>query len=341
MAPPTNTLQDSVSAWLAGWLTKARLPTRFQVMPLAGDGSPRPFYRIKASDKTFVLLFEPSWTLSRDYPAHQAYLKSRKIPVPEFLAVDPSLGVLLMEDLGDELLQTRILAEPQNRLTWLTASIELLADLHGSTFPVPVDLPVATRRFDSAKYEQEMDFLFEHLHVGLLKLPPPGAEIRKEVEGFCKTLEQFRPSLFCHRDYHTRNLLVHAGTLRLIDFQDARLGPAEYDLASLFYDAYVPVTDADRTQLLEAYRLRLKRYALYDAMDWKELDRRLNLVAYQRVLKAAGSFASFYTRYGKKTHLPYLEPALRMALALKSKIGEAAPSVPIERWLSKLSEVPR
>src|SRR4051812_31061314 len=115
MSAPTNTLEDRLRVWLSGWLSKQRLSTNFQVLPLAGDGSPRPFYRIRIPDKTFVLLSEPAWILSKDYPAHQAYLRKLGIPVPEFLAIDEKIGALLMEDMGDELLQTRLLARPDQR----------------------------------------------------------------------------------------------------------------------------------------------------------------------------------------------------------------------------------
>src|SRR6185295_11569519 len=49
------------------------------------------------------------------------------------------------------------------------------------------------------------------------------------------------PRVLCHRDFHSRNLLVQGDRLRLVDFQDARLGPVAYDLASLLRDSYVDV----------------------------------------------------------------------------------------------------
>ena len=45
--------------------------------------------------------------------------------------------------------------------------------------------------------------------------------------------------MLCHRDFHSRNLMPHGGELVWIDFQDARMGPATYDLASLLRDSYV------------------------------------------------------------------------------------------------------
>lgn len=342
MSPPTNILEDRLCSWLSGWLTKQRLPTSFQVTPLAGDGSPRPFYRIRVGEekdpkKTFVLLSEPAWTLSKDYPAHQAYLQEQGLPVPEFLAVDPSLGVLLMEDLGDELLQARLLAHPEEREDWLDEAACLLARLHGSTFPVPRHLPVASRAFDANKFQEELNFTLENLHEKLLGFPADPTLIGK-ARGFCGQLGSFEPRVFSHRDYHTRNLLVHEGEIRLIDFQDARMGPIEYDLASLFFDPYVPMTPAERARLTDLYRQELSDYPLTKFIDWKELGHRVDLVGFQRVVKAAGSFASFYTRYGKRTHFPYLLPALETAQRLQKILGTEVPSYPLESWIRKIQE---
>lgn len=338
MAPPEKTLAEPLCAWLSGWLAKERLPTDFRVFPLAGDGSPRPFFRIDVSGKSFVLLHEPQWTLSKDYAKHQAYLDGQGVPVPAFFSVDESLGALIMEDLGDTLLQMRILAKPEEKQPWLESAIRLLARLHGSTFPVPSDLPVSQRRFDAAKYRQEFDYTLECLgkeYLGVGKLSP---EQDRSVTDFCKTIASFGPDVFCHRDYHTRNLLVFREELRLIDFQDARLGPIEYDLASFLYDPYVGLSEPERAGLLAHYRKVLSAFPLSTKIDWVALPQRLRQVAYQRVVKAAGSFASFYTRQGKATHLPYLVPALESAIGLQDELGPDLPKLPLRDWLKKAQE---
>jgi aminoglycoside/choline kinase family phosphotransferase len=333
-----TTLEERHSAWLSDWLSKQGRGRDFQVLPLAGDGSPRPFYRIEATGQTYVLLVEPEWRLSKDYPVHQGYLEREGVPVPAFLAVDPGLGVLLMEDMGDELLQMRLLSNPDERLAWLEEATRLVARLHGSTFPVPANLPASTRSFDANKYFEELSFTIEHLHKGFLKLPDLDPGITKLTRIFCERLEEIRPLVFCHRDYHTRNLLVHQERLRLIDFQDARLGPPEYDLASLFFDAYVPIAESDRVKLLSHYKRILASFPLSKKIDWEGMPERLERVAFQRIVKAAGSFASFYTRHGKKTHLAYLVPALEMARTLQKKLDTKVPPLPLDLWIEKAKE---
>jgi aminoglycoside/choline kinase family phosphotransferase len=66
------------------------------------------------------------------------------------------------------------------------------------------------------------------------------------------------PRVLCHRDYHSRNLMLHRGELYIIDFQDARLGPDTYDLVSLVRDSYVDLTESAADELI-AYFIALKR----------------------------------------------------------------------------------
>lgn len=341
------TIPHALDSWLKNWIVTTGLSENFSIVPIAGDGSTRQFFRLtnaeKNQDTSYIVLFEPTWTLSQDYPAHQLFLQTNGIAVPYFKKSDSKNGVLVMEDLGDELLQFRITQAPEKKMAWLQQAVLLLAKLHGETFPVPPSLPVATRRFDQKKYYEEFLFTLEHLSHGLLGLPKVTEKERKKVEDFCGVLEGISPEVFCHRDYHCRNLLIHKESLVMIDFQDARLGPPHYDLASLLYDAYVPISEAQRTDLKNTYRAALARYVLNDAVDWDRFDASLRLIAYQRTIKAAGSFASFYTRYQKKTHLPYLLPALQSALELqKHGAAETEPVMDIfslEKWMRLAGEL--
>ena len=336
---PTPPTADAVRRWvserhLEGFDDAALLT----VTTLAGDGSQRVFFRIANGSRHAVVVSDPGWRFTGDYAPLQRFLATKGLPVPDFFVEDPASGFLLMEDLGDELLQHRLLAVPTERLAWLRRAVTLLADLHGKTYPVPPSLPVANRKFDAKKYREELEFTFEHLHRGLLALPPRSEAARANVEQFVTHLEDVDAWVFCHRDFHSRNVLVHDETLELIDFQDARLGPVHYDLASLVYDPYVPLSVDERRALVAAYREAITAYPLARELDPVDFDRRLDAVALQRLVKAAGSFASFFTRFGKGTHLAYLDACLATAATLQAKV---APGLfPIETWQQRWQHHP-
>lgn len=322
-----------ISTWVLQWVSKEKISPPSRIELLAGDGSVRSFYRLYWQDRTRVLLADPEWKFSQDYAPLQQFLASHQIPVPKFYIVDPKAGCLVMEDLGDELLQTRIKKKSKDKNLLLKDAVILLAHLHGRTFPTPSHLPATQRLFDAAKYFEELSFTFQHLGQVLLKLPEMTAP--DKLRSFCKLLEEIQPYVFCHRDYHSRNILIKEDHLYLIDFQDARMGPPQYDLASLIYDAYTPIDPTERALFCSLYLENLKSYPLYKELQLDKFDKHLELIALQRLIKASGSFASFYTRFGKTTHLKYIRPALSSAQSLTNSTP-SSDCFPIEQWLRTL-----
>jgi hypothetical protein len=122
--------------------------------------------------------------------------------------------------------------------------------------------------------------------------------------------------VLCHRDYHSRNLMVHESRLYLIDFQDARLGPDTYDLASLLRDSYVDVEDRELDELI-AYFLALK--GVTAANDIAMFRSRFDLVALQRNLKALGTFGYQTTTRSNAVYIQYIPRTLRYVRANLAK----------------------
>ena len=104
-------------------------------------------------------------------------------------------------------------------------------------------------------------------------------------EGFHRLSQEIAswPRVLCHRDFHSRNLMLHRERLFWIDFQDARMGPATYDLVSLLRDAYVDVPEEMSEALAEQFRQRAVPGEAREVFR-----RRFELMALQRNLKALG-----------------------------------------------------
>jgi hypothetical protein len=112
--------------------------------------------------------------------------------------------------------------------------------------------------------------------------------------------------VLCHRDYHSRNLMIHEECLYIIDFQDARMGPDTYDLVSLLRDSYVDLPEATVDELI-AYFLALKGEADSEA----PFRSRFNLMALQRNLKALGTFGYQTTARRNPVYIQYIPRTLR------------------------------
>jgi aminoglycoside/choline kinase family phosphotransferase len=117
------------------------------------------------------------------------------------------------------------------------------------------------------------------------------------------------PRVLCHRDYHSRNLMLRDGSLYIIDFQDARMGPDTYDLVSLLRDSYVDIGDRDVDDLI-AYFLALKKSDGPATSD-DEFRRRFDLMALQRNLKALGTFGYQTVTRRNTVYIQYMPRTLR------------------------------
>ena len=141
--------------------------------------------------------------------------------------------------------------------------------------------------FDVEKFTWELDFFLKHfveVYRGAKLTEADRQAIRDEFTPIITELAGERRVL-CHRDYHSRNLMLHEGRLYMIDFQDARMGPDTYDLVSLLRDSYVDLAPVAVEELI-AYFLALKG----NPSDETAFRERFDLMALQRNLKALGTF---------------------------------------------------
>ena len=117
------------------------------------------------------------------------------------------------------------------------------------------------------------------------------------------------PRVLCHRDYHSRNLMLHVGRLYVIDFQDARMGPDTYDLASLLRDSYVDLSEDRVDELIHVFlKLRGEKAATADGAA--EFRRRFDLMSIQRNLKALGTFGHQTTSRNNPVYIQYIPRTL-------------------------------
>ena len=205
----------------------------------------------------------------------------------------------------------KIEAEPKNIVYWYQKAIEIIVTFHTrATENLTPDCPAKNLFFDKEKLMWEMDFMLEHYVQGILKNTLSFDEKNKTREALgtlCKALSD-QDRVFTHRDYHSRNIMIHNGKLRVIDFQDARMGPCQYDLASLLKDSYIVIEESVRKELLEYYiecmqrdGRKIKRDPFYKIFDWMSV---------QRNLKAIGTFAYQSKILGNDRYLQYVEPTL-------------------------------
>jgi aminoglycoside/choline kinase family phosphotransferase len=297
-----------------GYLQRSGLSTRSpRVVRLTGDASDRRYFRIltpKAASIVLALHAGPFHFDSLPFVNVARLLAQMPVPIPAVLGHAEDLGVLALEDLGDVTLQAHLgAATPAEHAALYRQSVALVATLQrrGAELSSDEYLPYGIA-FDVEKLSWEMEFFIKHFleaYRGVVLSPAAFGALRDEFAVLVEALAS-EPRVLCHRDYHSRNLMLHDGQLYIIDFQDARMGPDTYDLVSLLRDSYVDLPDATVEELI-AYFLALKgETAQADAFH-----RRFSLMALQRNLKALGTFGFQTTARRNPVYIQYIPRTLR------------------------------
>lgn len=288
----------------------------YQIYQLAGDASARKYYRLIQNEKTYVLMvWEPFDELKYPFIDVLNHFKLSQVHVPEIVLVSGSLGVILLEDLGDLTLERKFweATKPESSWHFYKMALDEIIKIHTDA-TTSQHLTIAKElMFDVPKFMWEMNYAKTHLLQGLLKHPMSESvqnELEKTFLDFCTKLHE-EPKVICHRDYHSRNLMIKLDKIFVIDFQDARLGPIQYDLVSLIKDSYVDISDEYAQQMLQYY---------FDNTNFVQKSNQdhffhiYELQSIQRCFKACGSFASFMNTRGDKRYLKYLTPTLKKVM---------------------------
>lgn len=233
-------------------------------------------------------------------------LAAMPVPVPRIIGHSDPLGIIALEDLGDVTLQAHLAstaradvdARYREAITHVATIQRRGHELADERF-LPYSLA-----FDVPKLMFELDFFATHFLEGHRSAALPAGTRAALGEEFVRLASEMadEPRVVCHRDYHSRNLMLHEGALAIIDFQDARMGPDTYDLASLLRDSYVEL-GAEAVDALIAYFLSLDRGPLGHNGDQAGFRARFDTMALQRNLKALGTFGYQASTRGNPAYL--------------------------------------
>ena len=309
-------LQDT-RARIDECLQRAQLSgPQVRVVPLTGDASTRQYFRILRPDNPSVVLAVYDAPFAFDeLPFVNVYrlFTSIPLPIPAIAGHAGDLGILILEDLGDVTLQAHLgVTEPIEHDSLYKQAVELVFRMQrkGAALESDEFLPYRVA-FDCDKLTWELNFFVKHfleayrgVHISSATREALGEEwltIADELAGESRVL--------CHRDYHSRNLMLHERRLYIIDFQDARMGPDTYDLASLLRDSYVDLSE-DRVDELIRVFLKLGGAPQATAQAFSEYRRRFDLMSLQRNLKALGTFGHQTTSRNNPVYIQYIPRTL-------------------------------
>jgi len=290
-----------------------------KVVPLSGDASDRRYFRVLLGDApSQVLAVHPGAIQFDALPFVNVcrLLTAMPVPVPRILAHSDALGIIALEDLGDVTLQAHVgAASPAEHEALYRQAVTFINTIQrrGRELASPDYLPYGIA-FDVEKLTWELQFFTKHFleaYRGAALTEAARAALAQEYASIVNELAA-EPAVLCHRDYHSRNLMLNQGSLHIIDFQDARMGPDTYDLASLLRDSYVDFSDRQVDALI-AFFLAQRSDESED--EDRDFHRRFDLMALQRNLKALGTFGFQATSRSNTVYIQYIPRSLNYARA--------------------------
>jgi aminoglycoside/choline kinase family phosphotransferase len=305
----TVSARDRLASYVAG----RKSARQSEIVALTPDASTREYFRIPWDQGTAVAAVYPE---PFDPDVHP-YLDVTKLfvecslPVPKVYDADGAAGIIVQEDLGDrQLCQVFETSSAEECETLLEQSIEIIARIQAAT-PIAFERDSIASRlaFDEPKLAWELNFFLEH-YFGSLRgetlRHTEAAELKAELNDIAAELSACRRVL-CHRDYHSANLLVdRKAQIRIVDHQDARMGPASYDLVSLLMDRQPEPPSLAEVRAHRLFLLEERRRLGLEAIDPDDFVKEFRLMTIQRGLKAIGTFsyqtavcgrAAFYERH--------------------------------------------
>jgi aminoglycoside/choline kinase family phosphotransferase len=299
-----------------------------KLVPIVGDASTRRFFRLVLADGSsrVVMDYGAPFLGETDDVRLARVFEAASLRVAKILEVHPSPGCLVLEDLGDATLESRLLSgEGRDARALHRKAVDLSTAIAERGTPV---LAASDRAggpaLDAERFRFEMDYFLEHYAAGFRRLGSIPAPLREALQELADRAAA-GPRVFCHRDFHSRNLMIVGEELAMVDIQDARWGPDTYDLASLLRDAYVDVDEGFVAAVLAGFPEGFRS--------------RFEVVSAERMIKALGTFGYQMGALGRSR---YGSAIVRTLARLRAVLPASRSLAPVHRLLdeSGLLETP-
>jgi len=260
-----------------------------------------------------------------------ALLAGAGLNAPQILAQDLARGFLLLSDLGTITYMAALKEAPDRADELFSDASDAL--VRWQLASAPDILP----SYDAALLRRELDlfpawYIERHLN---LRLKDTQKNVIEESFALIMRSNLAQPSVYVHRDYMPRNLMLSDPNPGILDFQDAVYGPITYDVASLFKDAFISWEEQRVLDWTVRYWEKARRAALPVDADFGTFYSNLEWMGLQRHLKILGIFARLFYRDGKRG---YLEDTPRFVAYVRAVCQRYAALKPLLQLFDQLQE---
>jgi aminoglycoside/choline kinase family phosphotransferase len=328
--------QAAFSQWLAMLAPRhALLPKTLQ--NASADASFRRYFRLSSdTGASYIVMDAPPEHENCQPFVHVARLMHEAgLKVPQILDWNEPLGFMLLTDLGQQTLLEVLNTEQPD-----TAPDTAFAHFDAATSAL-VRWQLASRAgelppYDEALLRREVELFPDWYCQRHLKhtLSESERAVWQSATATLLSANLASPQVYVHRDYMPRNLMVvRDGSLGILDFQDAVMGPITYDIASLMRDAFISWPEDVVMDHTIRYWDKARKASLPVDADFAQFWQQVEWMGLQRHLKVMGIFARINYRDGKPK---YLADTPRFSAYVHSTLTRYNALAPLARLFEKL-----
>jgi aminoglycoside/choline kinase family phosphotransferase len=297
--------------------------SELKVTPLTKSGSDRRYFRIIDREKSIIGAYNPNLEENEAFVGFTNHFISKGLPVPEIYNYIPDKFIYYLKDLGDV-----------NLYTWLHERDDI-SDFNSETKDMyckildklilfqtegikglNLDLCYPHRSFDCQSMMWDLNY-FKYMLLKLLAVPFNELNLEHDFITLADYLLETGQDYFLYRDFQTANVMVVESEPWFIDYQGGRKGAPQYDVASLLYDAKIPMHQTNRDELLSYY---IEKFCSVSHEDKEKFRGYYSGFSMIRIMQALGAFGFRGLYEQKPTFTESIVPGVHLLTQIAGKV---------------------
>ena len=289
-------------------------------LPLSG--SERIYYRLKSTNAQAIGTFNPNRRENDAFIYFSTFFKAKSLAVPEIYAHDLDNDIYLQEDLGNQSLYELMHNEKKsgefsNQLkTAYKKALKALIDFQIKGADIDTSYCYPRSFFDEQSMQWDLNY-FKYYFLKLANIPFDEQYIEDDFQKLIAYIQHIDSKYFMYRDFQSRNILMHKSQPYFIDYQGGRLGPLQYDLASLLFQVKADIPYNIREELLNYYIDNLPKKLQIDKEKFEKEYYAIVLIRLMQVMGAYGYRGFFERKSHWLSSIPFAQKNVKWLLEKK------------------------
>lgn len=307
---------------------------------LPQSGSDRKYFRITDKGKSVIGAHNPNYEENEAFIGFTKHFISKGLSVPEIYGYVPEKYIYFLQDLGDDNLYTWLHKKPDIFVSdadtiklYRKILDKLILFQTRGIEGLNLELCYPHKSFDRQSMMWDLNY-FKYMLLKLLTVPFSERLLEHDFNSLCDYLLDTGQDYFLYRDFQTANIMILNEEPWFIDYQGGRKGAAQYDVASLLYDAKIPMRQDTRDKLLDYYIENFCSVSKENDIKFRGYYAGFSMI---RIMQALGAFGFRGLYEQKPTFVESIVPGVTLLMTV---IDSAASHIKLPELFHAIREIP-